>query len=122
MIFIPMQQQVAPQTRNSRELGRRVEQVVRDFQRDHPELTDAEIRTALAQSVATTDDPETTGRNRRIAVVSTAAALGIAGAILASTQSSGGGTASGEWKWVSVVVAIIVIALAVIRVVGRARD
>ena len=39
------------ETRHSRELSRRIEDAVRDYQRANPEMTDAEVRTALLQLV-----------------------------------------------------------------------
>ncbi|CAG0931617.1 hypothetical protein PLCT1_01843 [Planctomycetaceae bacterium] len=123
MIFIPMQPQAAPPTQHSRELGRRVEQVVRDYQRDHPELTDAEIRTALSHSTGTRDDPDAVARNRRVALITVAAALGIAGAIVGATQPAAGGGSGNDllMKGVSIAIAVIAVAFAVIRIIGRAN-
>ena len=39
------------ETRHSRELSRRIDDAVRDYQRTNPDMTDAEVRTALLRSV-----------------------------------------------------------------------
>lgn len=122
MIFIPMPQQTTTQTRHSRELSRRFDQVVRDYQRDHPELTDAEIRAALAHSAATSDDGDTPGANRRIAVLGIAAALGVAGAVVAATQGSRGSSTDFQWPILTIIIAIAAVGVAVTRLKGRGRD
>ena len=107
------------QTSNSRELGRRVEQVIRDFQRDHPEMTEAEVRAALVHSTPG-DAPEIVRRKR---------ALGIAIAMLGAgvftfMASTGGGTrysggTGGVWQIIGAVAAICAVVFTLIRLARR---
>lgn len=57
------------QTRHSRELGRRVEQLVRDYQRENPDVTEGDVRTALAQFTSDTPSPDVARRRRLLAGV-----------------------------------------------------
>jgi hypothetical protein len=57
------------QTRHSRELGRRVEQLVRDYQREHPDVTEGDVRAALAQLSSGGPSPETLRRKRAMVIV-----------------------------------------------------
>ena len=55
MIIIPERPEPPPQTPYSRELARRIEQQVRDYKREHPDLTADEVRAALMQSTPAED-------------------------------------------------------------------
>jgi hypothetical protein len=123
MLIIPAPHPTQAATRHSRELGKRVEQLVRDYRREHPELTDDEIRAALAQSSLVSDDADQERQQRGKAMVAIALALGIAGLVaalvLGRAAETGGGAGSGSWPVVSIIVAVLVVALAVVRVVSR---
>ena len=105
------------QTTNSRELGRRVEQVIREFQSDHPEMTEAEVRAALAQS--TPGDAELV-RRRKIFGIAIGALTVAAFTVMAST---GGGTRSiggtGSWQIIAAVAAVCAVAFTLIRLARR---
>jgi hypothetical protein len=64
MMIFPGRTQVSAPTHHSRELGRRVEQVVRDYQRDNSDLTADEIRTALLHSTEVYEDESALTRLR----------------------------------------------------------
>ena len=72
------------QTRHSRELGRRVEQLVRDYQRENPEVTEGDVRTALAQLTSATPSPGDLRRKRMLAVAVTALSAGAFAAMAAT--------------------------------------
>jgi len=107
------------QTSNSRELGRRVEQVIRDFQRDHPEMTEAEVRAALAQSTPG-DAPEVVRRKRVLGIAIAMIGVGV----FTFMASTGGGArinsgTGGAWQIIGVVAAIVAVAFTVIRLARR---
>jgi len=83
MLIVPGLQPLQ-QTRHSRELGRRVEQLVRDYQREHPDVTEGDVRTALAQLTSQTTSPDAVRRKRILAVAITTLTAG-AFAAMAST-------------------------------------
>jgi hypothetical protein len=64
------------QTRHSRELGRRVEQLVRDYQRENPDVTEGDVRTALSQLTSDTPSPDVARRKRVLAGVIAALLVG----------------------------------------------
>ena len=106
------------QTSNSRELGRRVEQVIRDFQRDHPEMTEAEVRAALAQSTPG-DAPELVRRRKVLGAVIgalTAAAFGVMAATGGGTRFGGG---TGTWQIMGAVAAVCAVVFILIRLARR---
>jgi hypothetical protein len=124
MIIVPTPPPTRSATRHSRELGKRVEQLIRDYQREHPELTDDEIRAALAQSSLTSDDDAQALQQRRKLVVTVAVGLAVAGLIAGTVLDKGAGAASsgfgsGEWPVLSITIAVVVVAFAVIRMISR---
>lgn len=106
------------QTSNSRELGRRVEQVIRDYQRDHPEMTEAEVRAALVHSTPG-DSPDVVRRRKVFGVAIgalTAAAFGVMASTGGGTRYSGG---SGVWLIIGAVAAVCAVAFTLIRLARR---
>ena len=104
------------ETRHSRELNRRVDQVVRDYQREHPDMTEAEVRTALMKSAPGGVPPEAERRRKIVAAAFMAAVIGAFTAV-----ASAGGTFDGP-LWVTIVVilaAVAGIAIAAIRLARR---
>jgi len=111
--FPPLQQ-----TRHSRELSKRVEQLVRDFQRDHPELTEDEVRAALMASAPAGDAPEVVRRKRAFAVGMVAATVG---AFVAVASNSGELAIRGvTWQIVGAVLAVCAVVIAAVVLVRRA--
>lgn len=123
MMIFPGRTQVPAPTHHSRELGRRVEQVVRDYQRENSDLTTEEIRTALLHSTeGYQDEGALTGWRLRAILTGVAAAViaGVAVMTESSTRGGGGaGNADIAWKIVAGVVAALAIVFAVLRVVNR---
>jgi len=102
--------QAPSQTRLSRELGKRIDNLVLDYKRQNPELTDAEVRAALLQSAPADDSPEVIRRRRAFAVGVTAA---IVGAFVAVGSNAGKLPGVGEtWTIVGVVAMVGVAAIA----------
>ena len=75
------------QTRHSRELGRRVEQLVRDYQRENPDVTEGDVRTALAQ-LTSSDAPSADALRRKRVLAGVIAALGVG--VFTAMASTGG--------------------------------
>jgi hypothetical protein len=94
----PMQE-----TRHSRELNKRVDDVVREYRRDHPDMTEAEVHTALMKSAPGGVSPDV-ARRRRLAAIDVAAAL--VGAFTA-TASAGGNFNSQTWLLIYGIVAAV---------------
>lgn len=104
------------ETRHSRELNRRVEEAIRDYRRDHPELTEADVRTALMQSTPG-GEPGYIVRRRKAAAVGVAAA-----AVGAFTAVAGGGGKFTGQTWILVCAVLLVVgalAFAAIRLARR---
>ncbi|HEX9564417.1 MAG TPA: hypothetical protein VF981_10620 [Gemmatimonadaceae bacterium] len=123
MIFIPMggDEATPTQTRHSRELGNRVEQVIRDFQREHPELTDDEIRAALAgSSLVTRHRRQPGGRSRQVALLAGVAAA-LVGVVAGALGDSAGDGAGGSLPWMLFggLAAAVVVLVAVLRIARR---
>ena len=121
MIFIPMvhQQRTPAPTRYSRELGQRFDETVREFKRQHPDLTDADVRTALATSLKQAGSPEDEARQRRLAFV---ALLGTGLAFIGVALSGGNPGQDSEGMALmimGIVVAAAGVAVAVIRLSRR---
>lgn len=110
MAGLPPMQAPSP-TRRSRELGKRIDELVLDYRRQNPELTDAEIRAALVQSAPPGDSVDV--RRRRAFAVGVTAA--IVGAFVAVGSNSGKLPIAGEtWGMVGIVAAIGIGAIALI--------
>ena len=104
------------ETRNSRELNRRVEEAIRDYRRDHPEVTEAEVRVALMQSTPGSDAPGVVRRKKAVMVGVAAAAVGAFTAI----SSSGGKFNNQTWVLVcGIVAAAAAVAFVIIRLARR---
>jgi len=126
-MFIPVQSHVPTptQTKHSRELGRRVEHLIREYQREYPELTEDEIRAALSHSSLAGDDVAPAVQKRRAVGV----ALGLAGLVaagLAAMISSGGGGAvsgggNGPLPWLIVAGLVAVLAGVAVLVAATRR-
>jgi len=107
----PMQE-----TRHSRELNKRVDDVVRDYLRAHPDMTEAEVRAALMKSAPGGIAPDV-ARRRRVAGVGVAAAL--VGAFTA-VSSAGGNFNNQTWLLIGgIVAAVAVVAGAIIGLARR---
>ena len=104
------------ETRHSRELKKRVDEVVRDYQRDHPDMKEAEVRTALMQSAPGGVSPDVARRNRILAI-SVAAAL--VGAFTASANARGNFNSQTWLLILGVVAAVGGVAFAAIRLARR---
>lgn len=115
MIIVPAVRQLN-ETRHSRELNKRVDQVVREYRRDHPDVTEAEVRAALLQSAPGDESPYVV-RRRKVAGVGIAAAL--VGAFTA--VSSAGGTFNNQtWMLIlGIVAAVGAVTFAAIRLARR---
>jgi hypothetical protein len=103
------------ETRNSRELNRRVEEAIRDYRRDHPEITEAEVRTALVQSTPG-GAPGVVRRKRVVAAAIAAASVGA----FTATASAGGSFTRPTWIMIGgIVAAVAAIAIAILRIAQR---
>ena len=106
------------QTRHSRELGRRVEQLVRDYQRENPGVTEGDVRTALAQLTAETPSPDALRRKRVLAVVISALTVGA----FTAMASTGGDLFENNrmlFPIIGVIAVVGGVAIAAIRMVHR---
>jgi hypothetical protein len=101
------------ETRHSRELGRLLDDVVREYQRTNPDVTDADVRTALLRLAP--DDYRRRGLGVVIGVL-TALAFGV----MAST--GGGRYAPGSlgWRILAIVGAVAGVTIVAIRLARRA--
>lgn len=106
------------QTRHSRELARRVEQAVRDYQRDNPDVTESDVRTALLQSAPGGDSPEVTRRKRVMGIV-VAVLIGGVVALVASTGGGRFGEGTAVWQVVGVIAAVLAVVITAIRFTSR---
>ena len=107
------------QTRHSRELGKRVEQLVRDYQREHPDVTEGDVRAAFAQ-LTSSDPPSTDVLRRKRVLAGVVAALAV-GAFTA--MASTGGTLFENNKTllpiIGVIAAVCGVAIAAFRISRR---
>jgi hypothetical protein len=114
MIIIPGQPALQ-ETRHSRELQGRVEKAIREYQREHPDATEADVRIALMKSTPG-DAPEVQRRRTAIAVAIAAAVMGA----FTATASSGGNFTSQTWVMIfGIVAAVGGVAFAAIRLARR---
>ncbi len=128
-MFIPIHAAaVKPtQTRHSRALSQRVDQVIRDYKRDNPELREDEIRAALAQSSPVTGDEGGDARRRRITAIALAGAVALGAGILGTLRAgdgvaagSGAAAAPGQSVW-AIVPIVVAVAAAIVGMIVRAR-
>lgn len=104
------------ETRHSRELAKRVDDVIRDYRRDHPDLTEADVRTALLRSAPGGDAPDVVRRRRIVTGAVMAAAVGA----FTATASAGGKFTGPTWIMILGVVAVVgAVAIAAIRLTQR---
>lgn len=101
------------ETRHSRELGRQLDDVVREYQRNNPDVTDAEVRTALLR--LTPYD-----YRRRFLALLVGGLTAVAFGVMAAT--GGGRYAPGTlgWRILAVIAAVAGVAIAAIRFARRA--
>ena len=117
MIIMPVPQQATPPTARSRELGKRIDDLVRDFKRDHPDVTDDELRSALLHAAPTASGPNPTNARRAIGILVAFLAAGFA-----MTAVNGGGSTragSGVWMFIGVAAGVAGLAFAVIQFARR---
>ena len=115
MIVAPLHVQHTD-TRHTRELSRRVTDVVRDYCRENPDVSDGEVRTALSMS-----GPPGTSIDvaRRRKVVAAAVGAAIMGAFTA-TANAGGNVNSQTWLLIGGILAAVGgVAFAAIRLARR---
>ena len=117
MIIVPGIPQVQ-ETRHSRELGRKIDQVVREYQRDHPDVSLSDVRIALMQMTPGGDAPEVTRRKRAMAIAIAALGAGVF-TFMASTGGAGFQGTTTTWRIVGVAAAVLGVAIAAIRIVRR---
>ena len=104
------------ETRHSRELNKRVHEVVREYLRDHPDMTEAEVRAALMQAAPGGLTPNVERRRRIAAIGAAAAAVGA----FTATASAGGNFNSQTWLMIfGIVAAVGGVAIAAIRLARR---
>ena len=107
------------ETKHSRELGRRIDQVVRDYQRDHPDASLSDVRIALMQMSPGGDSPDVVRRRRMLGIAIGALAAGM----FAFMAATGGGSrfenTSTTWRIIGGVAALLGVTIAVIRTVRR---
>ena len=106
------------QTRHSRELGRRVEQLVRDYQREHPDVSEGDVRTALAQLSSGEPSVNLARRKRALGAVIAALMVGAFGA-MASTGGEFFANNPMIFRIIGVVAAVCGVAIAAVRLSRR---
>ena len=115
MIFVPAAHTPSA-THHSRELSRRIEQVVRDYQRDNPDASSSDVRIAMAQFA---ESPEVMRRKRALAIAIAFLGTGVF-TFMASTGGTGRvGSNSMIWIIIAVVAALLGVTIAVIRMARR---
>ena len=116
MIIVPGAPPVQ-ETKHSRELGRRIEQVVREYQRDNPDVSLSDVRIALMQRTPGGDAPDLMRRKRVLVAAIAAVAVGVFTAI--SSTEGRLELNSQMWLIIAAVAAILGVTIAVIRTVRR---
>lgn len=117
MLIVPGQPPLQ-ETRHSRELARRIDHAVREYQRDNPEVSLSDIRIALMQSTPGGDSTELARRKQVAAIVAGALAVGA----FTAMASTGGRLFEGNspaWRVVGIAVAVAAVAIALIRIARR---
>ncbi len=105
------------ETRHSRELSRRVDDAVRDYRRINPDVTEADVRTALLQSAPPGASPDVARRRRVAGAAMAAAGVGAFTAI----ASAGGDFNNQTWLLVVGIVGAVG-ALAFVAIRWARRD
>jgi hypothetical protein len=118
MIIVPGRSYEPLVTRHSRELSRRVEQVVREYQTQNDDVSDEELRSALQLATRATAGEDSLLRKKRIMVGAVAAGTAMVGAMVAATS---GVRQANDMIWLILggVAAASGIAFAIIRTVRR---
>lgn len=107
------------ETRHSRELARRVDQTVRDYQRDNPDVSLSDIRVALMQSTPGGDSPQVLRRKQALAM-----AIGFIGVGVFTFMASTGGTGrftgnTMTWLIMGIAAAALGVTIVIIRMARR---
>lgn len=106
------------QTRHSRELGRKVEQLVRDYQRENPDVTESDVHSALAQLTTPGESPGV-ARQRRVLGVVIGALAAVAFGVMASTDGGRFENNTTVFRIIGALAAIFAIAIAAVRLARR---
>ena len=106
------------ETKHSRELSRRIDQVVRDYQRDNPDASLSDVRIALMQMTPGGDSSEVARRKRAVAIAIALLGTGVF-TFMASTGGRGVGSRDLTWVIMGVVAALLGVTIAVIRMARR---
>jgi hypothetical protein len=114
MIIVPGATQVQ-ETRHSRELGRRIDQLVREYQRDHPDASLSDVRIALMQRTPGGDSPELMKRRRVLGAVIGAIGVGA----FTTLAANGGRFEPSSQGWMLGIAVAIVGAMAVALRIAR---
>ena len=117
MYIVPGLNAPEPQTARSRELGGRIEQAIRDFQREHPELTRREIRAALSHSMTLAGQDGL--QKRRLVSLAVGGGAAAIGAVMAVSGSIAPVSSNVVWIVVAAIVGIGGLAIALMRMTNR---
>jgi len=104
------------ETTHSRELSRRIDDAVRDYQRANPDATEADVRTALLRSAPAGGAPDVVRRKKAVAV---GVAAAVVGAFTATANA--GGNFNNQWLLIGGIVAAVG-ALAFVAIRWARRD
>lgn len=127
MVFVPttiITQAAQASTRQSHELASRIEETIREFKKEHPELRDDEVQMALTEAARGSTDEESSARQRRIALAVIGAVVGVFAAVGAATVGSSRGDGGGSvLTWIPMAaVAATIVGIAIVRIVRRGSD
>jgi len=111
--FVPYVPVIPPSAR-ALELGRRLADVIRDFNRQHSDVTEIEVRQALQIALGEAGG----GGEKRRAIVAVAAAL-VAGVGLAIALAARSGPGGGSTAMPAVFGALVVFAIVVVLILSR---
>ena len=107
------------ETRHSRELSRRIDQVVRDYQRDNPDASLSDVRIALTRMTPGADSPEVLRRKRALGIAIAALGAGVFAFMAATGGGSRFDNTSITWRIIGGVAALLGVSIAVIRMARR---
>ena len=107
------------ETKHSRELSRRIDQLVREYQRDHPDASLSDVRIALMQMAPGGDSPHVVRRRRMLSIALGALAAGVFAFIAATGGGSRFDNSSMTWRIIGGVAALLGVTIAVIRTIRR---